>query len=140
MTTISFGGLSSELSMLVVAIVLGLVHILLAAHFITAERGIAWNIGPRDTSAPLTGKLAGRLLRAQENFKETFIFFAALVLALALIGRHSALTVGSCELYVAARILYLPLYALGIPGLRTLVWMASLLGIIGLIAALFGAG
>ncbi len=140
MTAISFGGLSSELSMLGVAIVLGLVHILLAAHFVTAERGIAWNIGPRDTSAPLTGKLAGRLLRAQENFKETFIFFATLVLALALSGRHSALTVGSCELYVAARILYLPLYALGIPGLRTLVWMASLLGIIGLLAALFGAG
>ncbi|MDE2467122.1 MAG: MAPEG family protein, partial [Alphaproteobacteria bacterium] len=55
-------------------------------------------------------------------------------------GRHSVLTVDSCELYVAARILYLPLYALGIPGARTLVWLASLLGIVGLIAALFGAG
>ena len=41
MTAISFGGLSSELSMLGVAIVLGLVHILLAAHFVTAERGVA---------------------------------------------------------------------------------------------------
>ncbi|MDE2463249.1 MAG: MAPEG family protein, partial [Alphaproteobacteria bacterium] len=116
--------------MLAVAVVLGLIHILLAAHFVTAERGVAWNIGPRDTSAPLTGKLAGRLLRAQENFKETFIFFAALVLALAVTGRHSVLTVDSCELYVAARILYLPLYALGIPGARTLVWLASLLGIV----------
>jgi uncharacterized MAPEG superfamily protein len=33
-------------------------------------------------------------------------------------------------LYIVARVVYLPLYAAGIPFLRSLVWMVSLVGII----------
>lgn len=139
MHALSLAGLPAEMTMLGIAIALGFVHIFLAAHFITAERGVSWNTGARDDTPPLKGKLAGRLYRAQENFKETFPFFAALILAVILMGRHNMLSVAGAELYVAARLLYLPLYAMGVPVLRTLVWLASIIGILALLACLFGA-
>ena len=136
----SLGGLGTEMTMLVLAVLLGFVYMGAASQVITAERGTAWNVGARDNTAPLQGKLAGRLDRAFQNFKETFPFFAVAVLACVITGRHNAVTVWGAELYLAARIIYLPLYALGIPVLRTLVWIASAAGIFMLIAALLGVG
>jgi len=134
----SLGGLSSEFTMLALAMVLYFVHLFAAIHTITAERGSAWNVGARDETPPLKGKLAGRLDRAFQNYKETFVVFAAAVIACAVAGRHNGWTVWGAELYLAARIVYLPLYALGIPVLRTLVWLVGTIGIALLIAALFG--
>jgi len=134
---LSIGGLSTEFSMLALAVVLGALHLLLAAQAITTERGLMWNMGPRDNSTPLRSVLAGRLDRAFANFKETFPFFAACVLALAVLGRHSSSTVWGSELYLAGRILYLPLYAAGIPVARTIAWAIATIGIGLLLAALF---
>ena len=132
----SIGGLSTEFTMLALAILLGGVHLLLAAQAITAERGLMWNMGPRDNTPPLKSVLAGRLDRAFANFKETFPFFAACVLALAMLGRHSSGSVWGSELYLAGRILYLPLYAAGIPVARTVAWAIATAGIGFLLAAL----
>jgi uncharacterized MAPEG superfamily protein len=134
---LQLGHMSVEFTMLSLAIVLGFVHLLLAAQLVTRERGTAWNVGARDTTAPLTGKLAGRLDRAFQNFKETFPFFAVAVLMAAVLGRHSNITVWGAELYLVARIIYLPLYAMGVPLLRTLVWIASVVGIVMVLSALF---
>jgi uncharacterized MAPEG superfamily protein len=136
----SLGGLTTEMTMLVLAMILGFVHMFAATHVITAERGASWNVGARDNTPPLQGKLAGRLDRAFQNFKETFPIFAAAVLACAIVGRHNALTLWGPGLYLAARILYLPLYAIGIPVVRTLVYLVATIGIGFLIAALLGAG
>jgi uncharacterized MAPEG superfamily protein len=134
---LQLGHMSVEFTMLALAIVLGFVHLFLAAHFVTSERGLAWNTGARDNTAPLTGKLAGRLDRAFANFKETFPFFAVAVIMAAVLGRHSNMTVWGAQLYLAARIIYLPLYAMGVPLLRTLVWIASIVGIVMVLGALF---
>ena len=83
------------------------------------------------------GKVAGRLERAFRNFLETFPFFAAAILVAALAGRHNWATLCGAQLYVAARIVYLPLYAFGVPVLRTLVWAAATIGILLVVAALF---
>lgn len=135
----SLGGLSTEFTMLGLALILGFVHLFAAIQTITAERGTAWNMGARDATEPLKSKLAGRLDRAFQNFKETFLPFAAVVLACAIAGRHNALTIWGAEIYLVARVIYLPLYALGIPVLRTIVWLIGTIGIFLLIAALFGA-
>jgi uncharacterized MAPEG superfamily protein len=131
------GGMSVEFTMLALAIVLGFVHLFLAAQFVTRERGTAWNVGARDNTAPLTGKLAGRLDRAFANFKETFPFFAVAVIMAAILGRHSNFTAWGAELYLAARVIYLPLYAMGVPLVRTLIWIASVVGIAMVLGALF---
>jgi uncharacterized MAPEG superfamily protein len=126
-----------ELRMLALSIALGLAHILIAATFATRQRGLTWNVGPRDgVPVPLTG-MAGRLDRASNNFLETFVFFAAAVLMLVFLQKgneHSAL---GAQIYFWARVAYLPIYAAGIPFVRTLVWAAALVGLLFVVAALF---
>ena len=134
----TLGHMSVEFTMLALAIVLGFVHLFVAVHVITNERGFMWNTGARDNTEPLQSKIAGRLDRAFWNFLETFPFFAAAVLMAASAGRHNMQTIGGSELYLAARVIYLPLYALGVPFLRTLVWIAATVGIVLVLAALFG--
>jgi uncharacterized MAPEG superfamily protein len=134
---LQLAGMSVEFTMLALAIVLGFVHILLAAHFITNERGLMWNMGPRDETKPLSSRLAGRLDRALANFKETFPLFAVAVLMAAALARHSSLTVWGAQLYLAGRILYLPLYAFGVPVLRTIVWAVATAGIVMVLWAVF---
>ena len=132
-------GLSVEFTMLAFAIVLGVIQLFLAAQFVTRDRGTLWNIGPRDgTPAPL-GKTAGRLDRAFRNFMETFPFFAAAVVMAAVLDRHNWQTLLGSELYLGARVLYVPLYAQGVTGLRTLAFLASVVGIGLVLAAVFSA-
>jgi uncharacterized MAPEG superfamily protein len=122
---LQLGGMNVEFTMLALAVLLGFVHLFLASHFVTQERGVAWNTGARDVTPPLEGKLAGRLDRAFANFRETFPFFAVAVILCAFLDRHSARTEWGSQLYFWGRVVYLPLYAMGVPALRTLVWLVS---------------
>lgn len=125
-----------ELQYLAWSIVLGFVQLLLADVLVTRQRGLAWNTGPRDTSPPLTG-VAGRSERAYRNFLETFPFFAAAVLAVVVAGRadqHSALGV---QLYLWARIAYIPLYLGAVRHVRSLAWLVSMLGLVLVLSPLF---
>lgn len=118
-----------ELKFLVWAVVLGFVQLLLADVLATAQRGTKWNVGPRDGEPrPLTGA-AGRAERAFRNFLETFAFFAAAVLAVVAAGRADAWTALGVQLYLWARLVYVPLYLAGIPYLRSLAWVVSVGGI-----------
>jgi len=78
-------------------------------------------------------KCAGR---AAANFGETFPFLAAAVLVAHATGRHNALTFWRAQLYFWARVVYLPLYAFGIPLVRSLIWNVSEAGIALLLIAL----
>lgn len=125
-----------ELEYLGWAIVLGLAHVLIAAALATWQRGLAWNTGNRDGEAkPLTG-VAARAERASRNFLETFAFFAAAVLAVLLAQKSSGSSVLGAQIYLWARVAYLPIYLAGIPYLRTLVWATSFWGILQLLQAL----
>ena len=125
-----------ELTMLALSIVLGIVYIVLSASSATGERGLDWNAGPRDEPKPPLSGVAGRLDRALRNFFETFPLFAAAVLIAHAANRHSALTVWGAHLYFWGRVAYLPLYAMGIPRIRTLAWAVATLGIILILIAL----
>src|SRR5258707_14059973 len=129
-----------EFTMLALAAVLGLFHLMIAARTGTRHRGLKWNVGARDAPSPPVGPVAGRLERAYRNFMETFPFLAVAVLLLGLLGRHNWATVWGSETYLAARILYLPLYGLGVPVLRTLVWVVATLSVVLLLVALFVPG
>ncbi|WP_296600003.1 MAPEG family protein [Phenylobacterium sp.] len=132
------GDLALELKLLGVAIVVGLVQLLWAAAAARAHQGdLKWAAGPRDTPMPLGG-VAARLDRAFWNFAETFPFFAAAVLACAVAGKlGGSLTVYGSIAYVAGRALYAPLYASGVPLLRTLVWLVAMIGLVMVLVALF---
>ena len=121
--------MTTELWLLVAAILLGFAHIILQAHSMNMQRGLRWNAGPRDEILPPLTGIAGRLYRAQRNFLETFPLFAAAVLIADAAGVHNDLTVWGAWLYVLGRIVYLPLYAFGVSYVRSLVWNVAVLGI-----------
>jgi uncharacterized MAPEG superfamily protein len=125
-----------EIKILCWCILLGLLHVFIAAGLATQQRGLKWNASNRDGEPkPLTGA-AARAGRANLNFLETFGFFAAAVLAIVATQRTSPDTAVGVELYFWARVVYLPLYIIGIPYLRTLVWAISLWGMLKVILAL----
>jgi uncharacterized MAPEG superfamily protein len=127
-----------ELQMLVDAVVLGLIQIVLAAAASAGgERSMSWLMGPRDDARPITGTVASRLARALANFLETFPLFAAAVAAVVLAGKTSDMSYWGSILYLAGRALYVPVYAFGVPVVRTLVWTASIVGIVMVILAFF---
>jgi uncharacterized MAPEG superfamily protein len=129
--------MSIELKMLAWSMVLGLAHVLIAATMGTAQRGLKWNAGNRDGEPkPLNG-MAARADRASRNFLETFVFFAAAVLAVELAHRNSDLTATGAQIYFWARVAYLPVYTIGIPYLRTVVWGVGFWGLLQMLEALF---
>ena len=117
-----------ELKFLAWAIVLGFVQLLLADVLVTRQRGLAWNTGPRDTSPPLTG-VAGRADRAFRNFLETFPFFAAAVLGVVAAGRTGEASALGVQLYLWARVLYVPLYLAGVRYVRSIAWTVAMAGL-----------
>ena len=128
-----------ELRLLAFSVGLGFVHIVVASHSASLQRGYRWSAGSRDEPVePLRG-VAGRLDRALRNFLETFPLFAAVVLEAHASGRHNALTEWGARLYFWGRVAYLPLYAAGIPLLRSLVWNVATAGILLFLVALFRA-
>jgi uncharacterized MAPEG superfamily protein len=127
---------AAELQLLAAAIVVGIVQLLWAAVAARGQQDLKWAAGPRDEPMPIHG-VAGRLDRAFRNFMETFPFFAAAVLVAYLAAKLGTLTLWGAGLYVAARAIYVPVYAAGIPRLRTLIWLVSLAGIGMIVTAIF---
>jgi uncharacterized MAPEG superfamily protein len=128
--------MTTELTLLTWTLVLALVQVLLPTPLRTAETGTAYNMGARDAPGPPVGKLTGRLLRAQANLFETLPLFAAAVLIAHVANREGTQTLWGASLYLGARVVYIPLYALGIPVVRTLVWSVSLVGLIMVLLAI----
>jgi uncharacterized MAPEG superfamily protein len=128
--------MTTEVLMLALSVVLGLVHIAASALASTAQYGPKWNLGPRDEPMPPLRALPGRLRRALHNFLETFPLFVAAVLIADATNRHGALAVWGSQLYFWGRVIYLPIYAIGIPVVRSLVWTVATTGIVLLLVAL----
>ena len=118
-----------ELWSLLAAVVLGLVYLSAAAFSFKAQAGNAYTVGPRDKRIEPVG-VAARLSRAHGNFRETFAYFAALILAAHVVEAHGIWSTWGSALYLAGRALYLPLYAAGVPWLRSFAWNAATLGVV----------
>lgn len=127
-----------ELKILAFGALLLLVHILAAGHAKTRQYGTAWNMGARDGQLPPLGHVAGRLVRAQANFQETFPIAIVGLIGVVLAGRTSEWTALGGWIWLAARLVYLPLYGFGVPVVRTLVFLASLVGLIMVFVPLLG--
>lgn len=131
--------MTTELTLLAWTLVLALVQILLPSTLRTQETGAQYNVGARDGAAPPPRPVTARLQRAQANLFETLPLFAAAVLIAHVAGVQGSLTLWGCWLYLLARIVYVPLYAAGIPVLRTLVWLVSVAGLVMILYALLSA-
>ncbi|MCW2410457.1 MULTISPECIES: MAPEG family protein [unclassified Sphingobium] len=122
-----------ELIILAWGCLLALVHIFAAVRAKTAQYGTAWNVGARDQSLPEPKPLVGRLARAQANYFETFPIVAIAILIDAQLGLFDRWTAIGAALWLGARIVYLPLYAAGVPVVRTMVFGFSMIGVLMLL-------
>jgi uncharacterized MAPEG superfamily protein len=125
-----------EITILGWSTILLLVHIFAAAHLRTKQYGAKWNMGARDETLPPLDPLAGRLVRAQANFLETYPIAIILLFGVVVAGRTSEWTAIGGWLWLGARAVYLPLYGAGVPVVRTIVYLASLIGLAILFRAL----
>lgn len=124
-----------ELLALSAACGLGVLHLILAAHSASIQRGYLWTASARDASRPPLSGLAGRLDRASRNFLETFPFFAVGVLILALLGETGPATAGAAWTYLGARAAFLVVYAAGVFLLRSLIWNVATFSILFILLA-----
>jgi uncharacterized MAPEG superfamily protein len=128
--------MTTELIMLAWTLVLALAQILIVATMRSSETGLAYNMGARDGPAPPMRPATARMQRAQANLFETLPLFAAAVLIAHVAGRESELSAWGSIAFFGARVLYVPLYAFGVPVVRSLVWGVSLAGLAMVLAAI----
>ncbi|MES3021579.1 MAG: MAPEG family protein [Pseudomonadota bacterium] len=118
-----------EFIVLVWGCVLGAIHLFLAVRLKIKQYGSDWSMGARDESLPPPQPLLGRLMRAQSNYFETFPIVVAGIALIGITGLHSRWTAIGALTWLAARCVFLPLYAAGIPVARTVSFIVSVVGI-----------
>jgi uncharacterized MAPEG superfamily protein len=120
--------MSTELSVLALAGLLQAVQFVLMAVPANLELGQGKTLSPRDPDRlgrPLIEQVSpvtGRLFRALNNHFEALILFAVAVVVIELSGKSTGFTAGCAWAYLAARILYVPAYALGWVPWRSVIW------------------
>lgn len=129
--------MTPELTYAALAILLAVVQVFLPAVGRTLQHGVKWNAGPRDADMPASNRVTGRLERAQANLYETLPLFLAAVLIAHVAGEDGFLTYWGATLYFWARVAFVPLYAFGVTGMRSLAFLISLAGLLMIVAALF---
>jgi uncharacterized MAPEG superfamily protein len=121
--------LSPEMFYLVLSIVLLLVHLSVQSFTFKAQVGNRYTVGARDEGLQPT-HIAGRAARAYANFRETFPAFAALALAIEVLGAGDWWTGLGATLYFWSRVAYLPAYLAGVVWIRSFIWNFSAIGLV----------
>lgn len=122
--------MSTELQVFAWSVILFFVHLFAQSLSTTASVGLSYGAGARDEGKEPSGVLPGRFKRALLNFSETYPVFIGLALALAVTGKSGGIAATGAVIWIIGRVVYLPLYALGIPYIRTLAWGVAIVGLI----------
>jgi len=93
-----------------------------------APEGMMIAFGNREGMVAAAG-VSSRADRAANNQIEAMAMFLALVLAASIAGKAPQAALGA-TVFFWARLVYWPVYLAGIPVLRTLVWLVSIVGLI----------
>ena len=117
-----------ELMLLLWSVLLTFLQMLVAVGTATLQVGLPALAGNREGLPVLTG-WAGRAQRAHRNMLESLVLFAVLVLVAAVTDKTNSVTLLGAQLYFWARLAYAVVYLVGIPWVRTLVWLVSVIGI-----------
>ena len=121
--------MSIELQYLIFAVFLLLIQMVLQTVAGLMANGFMGLAGSRDDEVLTTG-IGGRFERAYYNMLETFPVFAALVLVIQVTEAWTATSALAVQVYFWARVVYVPAYVLGVPFIRTVVWLVSMVGIL----------
>jgi uncharacterized MAPEG superfamily protein len=121
--------MSLDLKYLLFSVLLTFVQVLIAAAAANQTVGLTTLAGNREGMGELAG-FAGRARRAHLNMIENMVLFTALVLVAAVAGKANAMTAMGALIFFWARLAYAAIYLLGIPWLRTLAWLVSVIGMV----------
>jgi uncharacterized MAPEG superfamily protein len=130
--------MSTELTVFVLTVLLALIHIFVESAVKVSAYGIGVSVGPRDSMPETDSVLVGRAVRAKNNMLETLPLALGLLLLVHITGGSTAMTVAGAWIYLLARVVYLPLYLMGVPWLRTVVWGVALVGLVMLVLPFLG--
>jgi uncharacterized MAPEG superfamily protein len=112
---------------------------LLVASLLRAQawtpKGLMVAFGNRD-NLPEATPLAGRAERTARNTAENFMLFAALALVAHAAGADNAKVAYGAQIFFWSRLVYIPVYYAGVTFLRTAVWLAGIVGMAMMIAAI----
>lgn len=128
-----------ELTYLVFSVVFLLIHIVVQTAGSDLSKGIGWALGSQDEPRKTESLFAQRVEKAQRNFLETYPIFIALALTLAVTKLGTETTALGAALWFWSRVGFSIVYAAGIPFVRTLVWLASIVGLLLMLWPLLGA-
>ena len=117
--------IASELSILALYGLLIIVLLLTQVLLVIAQEGLPFVASARDQPRIITG-LAGRAIRTVDNSIAGMALFGPAVLLVHVTGTSSAGTLLAAQIFLAARLLFVPIYYAGIPYVRGPVWMAGL--------------
>lgn len=121
--------MTPDLKLLLWSVVLTFVQMLVAVGAANTQVSLATLAGNREGMPELTG-WAGRAQRAHRNMLENLPLFIALVLIAQAAGKANATTLLGAELFFWGRLAHWLIYLAGIPWLRTLAWVVSVVGLI----------
>lgn len=116
----------TESTVLVIYAFLVIVTLLLQATGALTQLGMGYLLGSRDEGRTVSG-IAGRLERALANSITAMVLFAPAVLLIVVTDKSSNQTVLAAQAFLIARLVYLPSYAFGLVGIRSLAWTVGLL-------------
>jgi uncharacterized MAPEG superfamily protein len=128
--------MSPDLKYLLFSVILTFVQMLVAVSLANFTLGLPTLAGNREGLGELPGA-GGRAKRAHLNMLENLVLFASLVLIAAVAGKANATTAMGAMIFFWARLAYAIIYLVGLPWLRTLSWVASVVGMIMIAAQLF---
>ena len=120
--------MSPDLHYLVWAAALTLFQAIFAGQAAQRQVGFAAMAGTRENLPPITG-WADRAGRAHRNMLENLPLFAALVLVARVSGHANGWTALGSATFFWARLIYVPIYVLGVPMVRSVVFMISVIGL-----------
>ncbi|MCV6586905.1 MAG: MAPEG family protein [Marinibacterium sp.] len=126
--------MTPELTALTLAALLWIVQFMIYLAAGHGKLDVQQAMGPRDEPVARPG-VVGRMHRALANYSEGLPLFAIAVLVLTLSEQGTAFTAACAWIYLAARVLYIPAYALGWMPWRTVIWMLSLFATLAMLVS-----
>ena len=121
----------SELACLELSVLLWLVHLVSQAGLVKAP--VPYLVSSRDDPPPPQSVTASRAARAFANYMQSFPAFVALDLAFLVTNHPAGLWP---TLWIAARIVYLPLYLFNGIYVRTIAWVISIIALVAMLVRL----
>ncbi|WP_299867001.1 MAPEG family protein [uncultured Roseobacter sp.] len=115
----------TEIQILALYGLLVILTLILQATGGLTQLGMGYLLGSRDENRTVKG-IAGRLERALNNSVTAMVLFAPAVLLIYVTDSSTNETLLAAQAFLIARLVYLPSYAFGIVGLRSLAWTVGI--------------